>query len=189
MAGGSGDGAAAARPMRGGLPTHRARTASRRWRRRATQAMTCSHDIRGMKPTVACRTAASGEPGGIGAADVERPAEGECRPADGDGAGGGIDGRGRGEGAGKRARLLQIEDRRRRGRRRRRRSGTRRSQVKNTRRLMRSIPRASSQPSATAARAPAARRAAPPARRRTTGPSTTAAGSSRCLRGRRRRSR
>ena len=52
--------------------------------------MTCSQDIRGMNPTVACRIGGKREPGGIAAADVEGPAEGERRPADCDGAGDGV---------------------------------------------------------------------------------------------------
>ena len=48
--------------------------------------MTCSQVIRGMKPTVACRTAASATAGRDLRGDIERPAEREARQADGDGA-------------------------------------------------------------------------------------------------------
>ena len=86
----------AARTRRGATRARRprARTARRRSRRRATQATTCSHDICGMKPTVACSTAASGEPGGIGAVTSNAQPNGNAAQPDGDGAGDRVDRRG-----------------------------------------------------------------------------------------------
>ena len=123
-------------------------------RRRATQAITWSHDIRGMKPTVACSTAASGAAGRDLRADIERPAEREAGEADGDGAGDGIDRARRAvKGPGSTPRLLQVVDgvgEHARGHDDEERAGPR----EEPRRLMRSIPRASSQPSTTAATSP-----------------------------------